>query len=93
MSIRCPTVTRPIRGDASPRGDSVWYRQGIVWLGIGVFAASIAGCIWLIVVARHFDDPALPHHGTRVLDMPLAHPAQPASPAPSTPRPPAPASP
>jgi hypothetical protein len=43
-----------------------WYRQPIAWLGVLVFAASIAGCIWIIAVGqRHADVPvATPAHGT-----------------------------
>jgi len=28
----------------------------VVWLGIAVFAASIAGSIWLIVASARYDD-------------------------------------
>ena len=35
-----------------------WYRQGVVWLGVLVFIASIAGCVWIIMVGvRHADAP------------------------------------
>ncbi|HEX5305361.1 MAG TPA: hypothetical protein VFW82_04675 [Dyella sp.] len=35
-----------------------WYRQPVLWLGIAVFVASMAGCIWIIVIgARHHDVP------------------------------------
>lgn len=36
-----------------------WYQQPIVWLGIVVFIASMAGCVWIIVA------------GTRSADIPL----------------------
>lgn len=37
---------------------SAWYRQPVLWLGIVVFVASMAGCVWIIVVsARHADMP------------------------------------
>jgi hypothetical protein len=37
---------------------SSWYRQPVLWFGIVVFIASLAGCVWLIVVsARHADIP------------------------------------
>jgi len=36
-----------------------WYRQPILWLGIVVFIASMAGCVWIIVA------------GTRSADIPL----------------------
>jgi len=37
---------------------SAWYRQPVVWLGIVIFAASLGGCIWMIVLgAQHGDTP------------------------------------
>ncbi|WP_267221070.1 hypothetical protein [Dyella silvae] len=46
---------------ASPA--SAWYRQPILWLGLAIFGASLAGCVWLIVLgSRHADDPVdTPH--------------------------------
>jgi hypothetical protein len=41
-----------------------WHHQPIVWLGVAIFAASLAGCVWIIVAAaRHADPPvqATPH--------------------------------
>ena len=75
MSMRCPTVIRPIRNDETPRDDSrAWYRQGIVWLGAAVFSASIAGCLWLIVVAERHVDPPLPIDGPQIMKVPVARP-------------------
>ncbi len=35
-----------------------WYRQRVLWLGALVFVASIAGCVWIIMVGiRHADAP------------------------------------
>ncbi len=66
-------MTRPTPDDAAPRGGAdAWYRQGIVWIGVAVFAASVAGSVWLIAVAQRWDDPALPVAGTQVLKVPLA---------------------
>jgi len=71
-------VTRPTRNETSPRDNSsAWYRQGIVWLGAAVFAASIAGCIWLIVVADRNADPPLPVAGPQIMKVPVARPAKP----------------
>lgn len=40
-----------------------WYRQPIVWLGIAVFIASMAGCVWIIVAsARSADIPLETSH-------------------------------
>lgn len=37
---------------------SSWYRQPVLWLGAIVFVASLAGCVWMIVLgARHADIP------------------------------------
>ncbi|OOG38532.1 MULTISPECIES: hypothetical protein [unclassified Rhodanobacter] len=42
---------------------SSWYRQPVLWLGVVVFAASMAGCVWLIVVSsRHADIPVDTSH-------------------------------
>ncbi len=40
-----------------------WYRQPILWLGAAIFGASLAGCVWMIVLgARHADEPVdAPH--------------------------------
>ncbi|HSN01560.1 MAG TPA: hypothetical protein VLS52_11180 [Rudaea sp.] len=71
-------MTRPTRNDQAPRDHSrAWYRQGIVWLGAAVFAASIAGCIWLIVVAERHADPALPITGPQIMKVPVARPPKP----------------
>jgi hypothetical protein len=71
-------VIRPAANDRAPRDDSrAWYRQSIVWLGAAVFAASIAGCIWLIVVAQRSADPALPDVGAQIMKVPVARPAPP----------------
>jgi hypothetical protein len=71
-------VIRPTRNDGKPRDNSrAWFRQGIVWLGAAVFAASIAGCIWLIVVAERHADPPLPNTGPQIMKVPVARPAPP----------------
>ena len=64
-----------------------WYRQSIVWIGAVVFAASIAGCVWLIVVAERYDDPPLPIGGLQILKMPLAQPQPQSQPKVSEPPP------
>lgn len=48
-----------------------WYRQPVLWLGAFVFLASMAGCIWLIVVgARHTDEAVEAPHA--VFGVPVA---------------------
>ena len=49
-----------------------WYRQSIVWLGAAILAASLAGCIWMIVLGARYDDAPLentPAH--TLLNMPV----------------------
>ena len=50
-----------------------WYRVPVVWLGVLVFAASIAGCVWIIAVSVQYRDEALPVPVHSVLGVP-AHP-------------------
>lgn len=63
--------------DASRDGErGAWRREPLVWLAAAVFAASIAGSAWTIVIAsRHADEP-LPAHERRVIGVPVAHTAQ-----------------
>lgn len=36
----------------------VWRRDPVVWLGTAVFAASVAGCAWMVVLGlRYHDEP------------------------------------
>ena len=54
MSTTCRILMPTPRTDAEGR----WYRQPILWLGIAVFLASMAGCAWIIVAsARSADIP------------------------------------
>ncbi|MBN8923547.1 MAG: hypothetical protein BGP10_06060 [Rhodanobacter sp. 68-29] len=40
-----------------------WYQQPILWLGVVVFVASMAGCAWIIVAgARSADIPLETSH-------------------------------
>lgn len=71
-------MTRPALNDPHSRSDSrAWYRQPIIWMGAAVLAASIAGCVWLIVVAERHADPPLPIVGMQILKMPLKRPPPP----------------
>ncbi len=55
------------------RARADWYRLPVVWLGALVFAASLAGCVWMIVLgASHADEP-LTTSGT-IMKMPIARP-------------------
>jgi hypothetical protein len=80
MSIRSRTISPPVDDRAARDAGAAWHRQPIVWLGAAVLAASIAGCVWLIVVAERYVDPPLPVEGLQILKVPLTRPApQPAS--------------
>ncbi len=56
--------------NGEPRREA-WYRQPVLWLGIGIFLASMAGCILMIVVGAASVDPPLPVRGLEILKMPL----------------------
>ncbi len=45
--------------DNTRHAGSAWYHQPVLWLGIAVFAASLAGCVWLIVVSVRYADTPL----------------------------------
>jgi len=46
------------RNDIAARSASAWYRQPVLWLGAFVFVASLAGCVWIIMLgAKHADTP------------------------------------
>ncbi len=54
-----------------------WYRQPVLWLGALLFAASLAGCVWMIVLGARHDDPPVAVAGGSVFKVPLAAPAAP----------------
>jgi len=63
------------RTPTTERSRSAWYRQPVVWLGALLFAASLAGCVWMIVLGvRHADEP-IDTGSVEVLKMPLTRPA------------------
>lgn len=69
----------PPRGKAMPSADpqqshgkAAWYRQPVVWLGAALFVASLAGCVWIIVVAAHHPDAPVDHAGGSVFGVPSA---------------------
>lgn len=68
-------MVRTTRTDSRSQGaTSAWYRQPIVWLGAAVFAFSLAGCAWIIVVSSVDADATLPVDGLTVLKVPLSRP-------------------
>lgn len=52
-----------------------WYNIPVVWLGMVLFAASLAGCVLMIVLGARHVDAALPTAGGEIMKMPLARPA------------------
>ncbi len=48
-----------------------WYRQGIIWLCAAVTLLSVAGSVWLILVARAHEDPPLEISGPRIMKVPV----------------------
>lgn len=69
-------MDRPARNDQIGRGNpDAWYRQSIVWLAAGIFALSIAGCVWLYIVGQRYADPPLPVAEPQVLKVPVTRPA------------------
>ena len=62
-----------------PRHDA-WHRQPVAWLGLAIFVASLAGCVWMIVLGtRHADEPV--PTGATVFKVPAsAQPDRPAEP-------------
>ena len=58
---------------------SRWYRQPFAWLAVAVFMASLAGCIWIIVVSVQYRDEPLPVPAHSVLGVPAPPRPAPAS--------------
>lgn len=61
------------------RAVGAWYRQPVVWLGVLVFAVSMAGCVWIIMVGQRHADTAI-DTGGQLLGMPVAARSSPAQP-------------
>ena len=57
-----------------------WYNTPVLWLGIVLFAVSLAGCVLMIVLGAQHVDVALPTPGGEIMKMPLARPATPETP-------------
>lgn len=75
MSTRFHTLLSPAHEAPVRDPRDAWYRQPIVWVGAAVLVASIAGCVWLIVVAERHADPPLPVEGLQILKVPLTRPS------------------
>jgi hypothetical protein len=66
------------------RDPGAWFRQPVVWLGALILAASIAGCVVMIVLAMRFPDPPFDSHGGRAMNAPLQRSADATPPAPNS---------
>lgn len=56
-----------------------WYQVPVVWLGVLIFIASLAGCVWIIVVSVQHRDEALPVSTHAVLGVPAQSQPMPSS--------------
>ncbi|MEO8999227.1 MAG: hypothetical protein ABI227_05245 [Rhodanobacter sp.] len=71
--------------DLAARARSVWYRQPVLWLGVVIFVASLAGCVWMIVLgAQHADTPLTTSH--TVFGVPVSAHSSPPHPPTDPPR-------
>lgn len=62
--------------DPREHGRVPWYRVPVAWLGLVVFAASIAGCVWMITTSIQYRDEPVPAAAHSVFGVPVrAHPA------------------
>ena len=67
------------------RDPGAWSRQPVVWLGALILAASIVGCVVMIVLALRFPDPPIDTHGGRAMNAPLQRSADAAAPVQNSP--------
>lgn len=63
------------------RGPGAWFRQPVVWLGALILAASIVGCVVMIVLAFRFADALVSTGGSHAMNVPLQRSADGAAPA------------
>ncbi|MFA7506133.1 MAG: hypothetical protein WCZ28_15645 [Burkholderiaceae bacterium] len=61
------------------RSHAPWYRQPLFWLGSFILIASLAGCVWMIVMAARYPDPPLDTGSQQMFRMPLDGATAPAS--------------
>jgi hypothetical protein len=74
-------VMQPATSRPSVRSGASWYHQPVVWLGVAVFVASLAGCVWIIVAAARHADPPVQTAPAGVFGVPSsAHSSSPAPP-------------
>ena len=58
--------------DNTRHAGSAWYHQPVLWLGLAVFVASLAGCVWLIVVSARYADTPLDTSSRAVFGVPVS---------------------
>lgn len=72
MSIIFPmAMRRPAATAAAEARRDGWQRQPVLWLALLVFAAALAGCVWIIVAGQRHADTPLPTART-VFGVPLS---------------------
>lgn len=77
MSATWHSEAMPRHDEPQHRGS--WRSQPVAWLGVAIFVASIAGCLWLIVTGARYDDTAI-DATPPVFGVPTQQPARPPSP-------------
>lgn len=77
MRSRSPPAPPRATEPPAARTAQAWWRQPVAWLGVAIFAASLAGCIVMIVLAERHVDEALATAGAHVLSVPLVRTARP----------------
>lgn len=56
---------------------NAWYRAPVVWFGLAILSASIAGCALLIVLALRYPDPPVQLERETVLKIPESRDSDP----------------
>ncbi|HEX7114558.1 MAG TPA: hypothetical protein VF193_05465 [Steroidobacter sp.] len=49
-----------------------WYQQPVLWLGLAILLASLAGCISLIVLGARYGEEPFPVETERLLKVPTS---------------------
>jgi hypothetical protein len=62
----------PSHADRRRGPGHAWHRQPVVWLGLAMFLGSLAGCVWMIVVAAQYQDTPVAAQSPAVFGVPVA---------------------
>lgn len=57
-------------------GSASWYHQPVVWLAATLLAATLAGCVAMIVLGLRYADEPLPLESGQVFKVPRALPTE-----------------